>query len=541
MKKIVCVLAALLLLAVFPCAALADGLYEQYGPMWEWDEEQWLAAEDWSDEQWDEYYKGEEEAEELDRRQARLELGCPDPDGVNVKLNSAFLLFADAKPQSIDGGTYLPLRAFFSAAGLQAEFSYDSKSRSATVTCADGATLFVAVGDDLIIITQPGEEPEESYTYNEPLIIDGRMYVDRGDICLFLGWDSFWDYSNKILYIVNPEPLIEAVDKNFGAMNRLIRGSINLDMEQSYKFAGRIGLSGTLYGDEKNDAASASFSYEGLRQGLDIDINFALQLDLKQMQDSVFSGFDEATWSIIKAIDAGKGRLIMNSAEGAIYLQSNLLPLFDKQLKANDWLKLDYPAQELDMLFSGSILQDRREWFSLGRLIYESSKGYSFLEHDVYAETLKNVKMWQNLLGDANFKQTRSGGLDVYTLRADKKAIPGLSPYSLFIYGYNENMAELSGLLRFKEKEGRVEELEIKGVVQAPGAIPISYTFDYSGNRNKYQGYLEIKGRYLGKLLFSMEYEATPTTELPSTAPPKGSRIVDEEDSGFSPIRLLMN
>ena len=545
MKRIICALAALLLLAIFPGLALADGLYDQYGPMDEWSDEAWLASDDWSEEQWEEYYQGKSEAYEKQRqeelRQARLKLGCPDPDNINVKLDKAFLLFPEAKPQRISGGVYLPLRAFFSAIGQKAAFEYDATSRSVTVTSAGGATLFLAVDDHTIIITQPDEEPEENYAYYTPLILDSRIYVAAEDICRFWGWDNYWDYSYQILYIVDPEPLIEAVNKDFSIINSLFKINIEPEMEQSYKFTGNASLSGTLYGDEKNDTVSASLSYEGIRKGLDIDMNFAAQLDLKQMQDSIFSGIDKDTWDVIKAISAAKGRLIMNSDEEAAYLQSNLLPFYDKQLSAKDWLKMDYPVQELYMLLADNIIQEQ---FNMGRIIYESSGSYSYDERDVYANTLNNAKQWKDLLGDDNFKLSRSGGYDVYSLRFNKKDIPGLglNLYNLFDYGYDEgeSMAELSVQLRFKEKEGQVEDIEIKATFQITGAIPITFTLDYSGSSNKYQCLLEIKGRYLGKLLFNAAYEAKPTADLPAAAPPQGSRVIDEQDTYSSIIYKLL-
>ena len=546
MKKLGFILLVLLLLTVFSSAALANELYDQYGPMYEWGDEEWAISEEWSDEQWEDYRQGQSEVFEKEYRErirkARQELGCPDPDNVNVKLNDAYLLFDEAKPYKEGyGGTYLPLKAFFSAIGLKADFNYDAQSRSVTVICEDKSTLTVTADEEVIMITRPDEEPLEIISWNEPMLQNGRMYVAASDLCSFLGWDSYWDYSYEILYMVDPKPLIETINKEFSTINRLLKGSMVVDMEQSYSFTGSVSLFGTLYSDEKHDTVSAALHYSGLQKGLDVDMSFDIKLDLKQMQDSIFSFLDDETWSIVKSIGAGKGRLIMNSEAGTMYLQSNLLPLMEKRLGAKDWLKLDYPAQDSGMPLSGDILQEQLDAFSMGQLIYQGSSGYYYGERDVYARTLENAKLWQAILGDANFSQTKSGGFDVYSLSMDKKPLPGTAdPFGLFAYSGNDesdNTTKISGLLRFKEKDELVTDMEIKATAQAPVVFPVTYTLDYSGNNVKYQGYLEVKGRYLGKLLFSTEYEAKPTQELPASAPPTGNRVVEEQD--LSPGKLF--
>ena len=555
MKKLCFVLAALLLVAAFPSAALASDLYDQYGPMAEWGEEAWNASGNWTDEQWEDYWIGEEHAYEQEyrerTREARQEMGCPDPDGVNVKLNDAFLLFSEEKPFMEQGGVYLPLRAFFTVAGIKADFDYDPQSRGVTVTCEDGSTLFLAADNDVIVVDRPGEEPRERYINFRPLLLNGRMYAEEWELCRFLELDSFFDYSYDILYLVEPESLIEALDSKFSTINRLFNGSIAPDMSQSCKFAGSVALSGILYGEEAGDTVSAAFSYSGLRKGLDMDISFSLQLDLDRMKDSLLSFLDDDTWGIIGALGSGTGRLITNSEEEAMYLQSNLLPLLDDSFSATDWLKLDYPAGELEELLTGLAAPTPAEWFSLGQLIYQSSGGHHYGGQDTYARATETAGIWQALLGDENFSQTSSGGYDVFTLELANKAVPGLSALGFlpglvdsygYAYGGGSGGATVSGSLRFKEKEGRAEDMEIKASAKTFGLLPVTYTLDYSGSKTERRGYLEIKGRYLGKLLLSMEYEAAPTTDLPAQAPPQGSGVVDSPGlDSLGGIRLLRN
>lgn len=550
MKFLSFVLVLLLALFLLPGIAVADDLYDQYGAMADWGDKEWSDSDEWSEEQWDEYYQGSAAAREQEEsariREELQKMGVPDPEGVNVKLDERYLLFDGAAPRMISRSVYLPLRAFFSAAGLKASFSYDPESRGVTVTCEDGSTLLLAADDDVIIITRPDEEPQETSTWNEPQLIEGSMYVAESDICSFLGWESYVNYQYEILYIVDPQPLIEAIDRDFTIVNRWISNGMELDMEQSYKFAGRLGFSGALYGEEKPDAISAYFSYEGLRKGLDIDISFSIQLDIKQMQNSVFSVLDAETWLILNAVGAGKGRLITNSEEEMLYLQSNLLPFIDKRLKATDWLKLDYPIQEISELIATLTAPEQRQLLSPGQLIYQSKTGYYYGENNPYSDVLEKAKLWQSLLGDKNLAKTHSGGYDVYSVDANKIAIPGLGLTGsglLGLFGYyghgdEDEAADASYALRFREKAGRLEDVEIKASIQTLGPLPMTCTLDYSSSSLKQHCSLELKGRYIGKLLFSAEHEAQPTTELPSQAPPPGSHPVEwpEYDSFF---RLL--
>ena len=552
MKKLICVLAALLLVALLPTAALSGDLYDQYGPIGEWGEKEWQSSEEWSSEQWDEYLQDLNEAYEIQwiqqKRETLVEMGAPDPDGVNVKLNADFLLFTSYKPLFIEREAYLPLRSFLAVAGVEAEISYDAISRSATVTLADQSEQVFTVVDS------PSEEEEEIYysyaSYDEARLVDGVMYVPGRGLCNFLGWDNKWDYNYDILYIIDPEPLIAAIDSNFTLANRLLGGSLNLDMEQSYSITESFSFWGSLYGEESSDDISASISLSGLGQGQNIDIDFSVQLDIKQMQDSLFSGFSDEVWRILKTVSAGKGHIIINSEQGLIFLQSNMLPLFDKRLSATDWLKLDLNASGLDTLLSGDFLREQTELLSIGRFIYQSYGDFYFGESDIYAKIIANAKLWQALLGDENFTQTHNKGYDVFSLDIKNKSVPGnglpnenlLSMFGYYNYddSANDDDTKANGALSFREKEGRLEDMDIKASIQTSGMLPVTYTLDYSSNSTKYQGNLEIKGRYIGKLRFNIEYEAKPTAQLPAALPPAGSRVVDWQSLNSERVYSLL-
>ena len=64
MKKLLAfLLAALMVLSLMPAAA-ASGIYDEYGPMWSWDSQNWTDANGWSADQWVAYWEGEIEAED---------------------------------------------------------------------------------------------------------------------------------------------------------------------------------------------------------------------------------------------------------------------------------------------------------------------------------------------------------------------------------------------------------------------------------------------------------------------------------------------
>lgn len=554
MKKWFAALLALLLLCALSSTAWASEMYDTYGPMEDWDEEIWALSEAWSDEQWEDYWQGEEEDYALEwertRREERLKLGLPDPDGVNVKLNEAFLLFPNNKPQMLEGSLYLPLRDFLAAVGQKAELSFDAATGAISATLADGRTLTAALGQTEIFATTAAGEEYEIYSYNEPQLLDGSIYIPQWALCEFLGLDNSFDYSYEILYLVEPVPLIAQLDGDFTILNRLLQSSARrMDFDTAYKFTGNVALSGTLYGEEKNDAISARLDYSGVVQGLNVEMEFAIKLDVQQMKDSLFSMLDTEAWRILNLVSAGKGRLILNSAEGALYMQSNLLSLADARLGSQDWLKIEYAPEELSL--TTDMMWQQLAELSVGRLIYDSarSSGYYYGSRDIYSSALESAKQVQAILGDENFKQERRGGYNVYTLRGDQQQLAENSDFYLpgggllgmmFGYGYgSEGDMQLDYQLVFREQEGRLQDLDLAATLKTGGAVPVSYTLQAKCDQLNGQANFEMTGRYGGKLVFSMEQQMAPTDKAPASAPPSGSKIVTEKGLGSSGLYLF--
>ena len=81
-------LACVMVTALYPHALAADPA--GFPPMEEWSDEKWGISEQWTDADWQAYYDAQMERE---RRLELQEMGATVMDGVNVKVNGAFLTF----------------------------------------------------------------------------------------------------------------------------------------------------------------------------------------------------------------------------------------------------------------------------------------------------------------------------------------------------------------------------------------------------------------------------------------------------------------
>ena len=99
MKKrfLTLLLACTMVTALCPRTLAADPA--DFPPMEEWSDEKWVISEQWTDADWQAYYDAQMERE---RRLELQEMGATVRNGVNVKVNGAFLSFAAVSYTHLD-------------------------------------------------------------------------------------------------------------------------------------------------------------------------------------------------------------------------------------------------------------------------------------------------------------------------------------------------------------------------------------------------------------------------------------------------------
>ena len=405
----------------------ADGqaLFGAYGPWNAWTEEQRQEAAGWSEEAWwsywgayeshawalvDQYdadlngwyadYYGEplwgDEDSYLD--ELREEMGMPYPDGINVNWNGTWTDFGPCAPRVVSGRTLVPFRGFYEAAG--AEVTYEKGTL--TAVWEDGTAVTLAAGDAVLRWNQGEKLLEEEV--GEPYIEDGRVYLPVRSAARPLGLEVEWDDYLSVVYLTDWDSLREEVDRRFTHLNALLAAASTYEADTVYESDTSFQLSGTLYGEKKYDTASLALTGEGLFRGdgRALDASLTLDLDAGGLEETLFSQAPDYVAEFFRQLSGARLEVRMDADEGNFYFRSSLPEAYRDTWVAIEGMPLpDVPEEPVTV---GTLLT----------ALYQSGGLYS----DGYgAGALQESSLWlQVLLGDENFRVTRSGERTVYTL-----------------------------------------------------------------------------------------------------------------------------
>ena len=136
---------------------------------------------------------------------AALWSGAAAAQGVSVQLDGELLSFADAAPEIVNGRTFLPYRAVFTALG--AEVSYEADSRTA-VAVRDGVTVRVPIGSTRVTVTEGGETAELEMDVAS-YVKDGATYVPVRFMAQAMGCLVGWDGETRTVILIDAVKLAE--------------------------------------------------------------------------------------------------------------------------------------------------------------------------------------------------------------------------------------------------------------------------------------------------------------------------------------------
>lgn len=197
----------------------------------------------------------------------------------NVLLGNRCIAFTDAAPEAKDGRTMVPLRATLEAMG--ATVGYDKASKAAVVT-GDKASFTHVIGSDFITLADGSTVKMDVASYATAA---NRTMVPVRFFSQVLGYDVFWDNDYKMVFLLDRESFVKALDGRLSVLNGdLDRFAALSDSAKSVWEQAK--LSGTVKrSDEKGKrSAELSGSLATLRDGngtalrLELDLSRALEL-----------------------------------------------------------------------------------------------------------------------------------------------------------------------------------------------------------------------------------------------------------------------
>lgn len=448
-------------------AARYADYYEIYGDMAAWDDDTWALSDNWSDTEWDGYWAGEEAASEgYDYlAEAKAELGMHFPEGINVRVNGAYL---DAAPTAIDGVTYLSADALLAALDLEG-------------------------------------------TAVAPVDLNGVSYLPIRAVAEEAGYDVAWDGYYEVVELDNWDTVAAAIDEEFTILNTILAASMNtVDPAKTYATKGTVDYTATLYGEEKHDTASITMDVEGLVKGdySAMSLDYGIRTDLTDLEEVIAQLGGQEALDAVNALN-GELSLRMDGAAGGVYVKSDLWSAMDAPLPDGKWIGMEdagFGAAYTEMMAG------IRE-MTVGSLLVMIAK-------DAWApyETLDGAVAAMKLLaGDDLFTTSKSGSVTTYTCKMDMvKLVTRAAALGLFTADDIGSLFGDTGLptadytITAKVSGDKLTAMTAKGNLS--WSI-LSLEFDMDSTQTRGESWLALKSRYLGKIEMTSSTTTTVTTQ----------------------------
>lgn len=449
---------------------------------------------------------------------------------LSVQLNGAYVHFADAQPEKVNGRVMVPFRAI--AEVLGAEVTYDAGKITAK---KDGETLSFALGGKQLTVTDSaGKTVKTVQLDTAPYKKGGRTYVPVRFFAEAFGLTVQWDQDMQTAVLYDRAALVSDIDSKFTVLNKWIKAQPSTENARTLRTVATIGAAYTAFDtidgnkDYKVDV-KAEFLANGqaIEATVTVDLRVLASYFLGDLQaDDVLTAAQAAL--LRSALSNVKLELLCNADSGDLYLKcpavAKILAMDktdDADLKAlsnGAWLHINWADGIFGTWFSEEMkILKNTMVASVGERIVTSNESavvtYKFGWEDFYRIMKSDVNSLNGLLGDEQF--TASGSR--YTAKIND---PNGYLYDNLTGSYTLNTADgsFSGTL-----ESRSENWQTTKTV---------LTFSGTPQNCKFSATYHTKNT--GILALDITLSTTESSVEPKNAPPAGDKIVEWTQNDYS-------
>lgn len=353
---------------------------------------------------------------------------------LSVQLNGAYVHFADAQPEKVNGRVMVPFRAIAEALG--AEVTYDAGKITAK---KNGQTLAFSLGGKQLTATDSvGKTVKTVQLDTAPYKKGGRTYVPVRFFAEAFGLTVQWDQDMQTAVLYDRAALVSDIDSKFTVLNKWIKAQPSTENARTLRTVATIGAVYTAFDtidgdkDYKVDVkAEILANGQAVEATVTVDLRVLASYFLDDPQaDDVLTAAQAAL--LRSALSNVKLELLCNADSGDLYLKcpavAKILAIDEtdnadlKALSNGAWLHINWADSTFGALFSENLKILKNNTFtSVGESIVASTEsavveyklGWEYLYDDVAHE----VNNLNDLLGDKKF--TASGSR--YTAKLDKQ------------------------------------------------------------------------------------------------------------------------
>ena len=450
---------------------------------------------------------------------------------LSVQLNGAYVHFADAQPEKVNGRVMVPFRAI--AEVLGAEVDYNAGAITAK---KNGETLSFALGGKQLTITDDstGKVIKTTAVDSAPYKKRGRTYVPVRFFAEAFGLTVQWDQDMQTAVLYDRAALVSDIDSKFTVLNKWIKAQPSTENARTLRTVATIGAAYTAFDTiDGNKDYKVDVKAEILANGQAIEATVTVDL---RVLASYFLGDSQAD-DVLTAAQAAllrsalsnvKLELLCSADSGDLYLKcpavAKILAMDktdDADLKAlsnGAWLHINWADSTFGALFSENLKILKNNTFaSVGESIVAANESnvtaYELGWADFYRNIKNDVNRLNDLLGDEQF--TASGSR--CTAKLDKQN----DDYGKTMTGsYTLNTADgsFSGTL-----ESRSDSWNTTKTV-----------LTFSGSVQNCKLNVTYHTKNTGILSLDITLTTTESSVEPKNAPPAGDKIVEWTQHDYS-------
>ena len=457
---------------------------------------------------------------------------------LSVQLNGAYVHFADAQPEKVNGRVMVPFRTIAEALGAEVDYN-----AGAITAKKNGQTLAFSLGGKQLTITDDstGKVIKTTAVDSAPYKKKGRTYVPVRFFAEAFGLTVQWDQDMQTAVLYDRAALVSDIDSKFTVLNKWIKAQPSTENARTLRTVATISAAYTAFDTiDGNKDYKVDVKAEILANGQAIEATVTVDL---RVLASYFLGDSQAD-DVLTAAQAAllrsalsnvKLELLCSADSGDLYLKcpavAKILAMDEtddadlKALSNGAWLHINWADSTFGTLFSENLKILKNNTFtSVGESIVTSNESavtaYELGWEDFYRIIKNDVNRLNDLLGDEKF--TASGSR--CTAKLDKQN----DDYEKTMTGsYTLNTADgsFSGTL-----ESRSDSWNTTKTV-----------LTFSGSVQNCKLNVTYHTKNTGILSLAITLTTTESSVEPKNAPPAGDKIVEWTQNEYSDDRDYVN
>ena len=448
---------------------------------------------------------------------------------LSVQLNGAYVHFADAQPEKVNGRVMVPFRAIAEALGAEVDYN-----TGAITAKKGGETLSFALGGKQLTVTDStGKTVKTVQLDTAPYKKGGRTYVPVRFFAEAFGLTVQWDQDMQTAVLYDRAALVNDIDSKFTVLNKWIKAQPSTENARTLRTVATIGAAYTAFDtidgnkDYKVDVkAEILANGQATQATVTVDLRVLASYFLGDSQaDDVLTAAQAAL--LRSALSNVKLELLCSADSGDLYLKcpavAKILAIDEtdnadlKALSNGAWLHINWADSTFGTLFSENLKILKNNTFtSVGESIVAANESnvtaYELGWDDFYRMIKNNVNSLNDLLGDEKF--TASGSR--CTAKLDKQNDYGKTMTGSYML--NTADGSFSGTL-----ESRSDSWNTTKTV-----------LTFSGSVQNCKLNVTYHTKNTGILSLDITLTTTESSVEPKNAPPAGDKIVEWTQHDYS-------